>query len=685
MALTQATRTAQVTSPLGRDVLVLQRMTGFEEISRPFEYELELLSENQELSLPALLGQPVTVALELSSGRHRHFNGIVAACSQVGTESERYAAYRATLRPWLWLLTRTADCRIFQEMTVPDIIKQVFRDRGFTDFEEALTGDYRTWEYCVQYRETDFNFVSRLMEQEGIYYYFTHEDGRHQLVLADAYSCHDPVPGYESIPYYPPGSEDGRHTEHIDDWGVTQEVQPGVYALKDFDFKRPSTGLLTSSSVSREHAHASFEVYDYPGEYVERSNGEAYARLRLEELQARHEEARGGGSVRALGAGVLFRLTDYPRDSQNREYLVLSVSHHLQAEEFESQGAGGRADYSCEFSAIEARQPFRAPRLTPKPVVQGPQTATVVGKAGEEIWTDEYGRVKVKFHWDRSDEQNENASCWIRVAQVWAGKRWGGINIPRIGQEVIVEFLEGDPDRPIITGRVYNGEQMPPYGLPAAAVISGMKSDSTKGGGGYNEYVLDDTKGNELIREHGQYDKDSTIEHDLREHVLNDRSRDVTRDETVAVGRDQVSTVGQDQSLEVGRDQDFSIGQNQTGTIGKDQLLDVGKDQKFSIGDNQSGTVGKDQSLEVGANQSEKIGADKSVSVAKNETVDVGKNLSITAGDQVVIKTGSASITMKKDGTIVIKGKDITINGSGAINVKASKNVVVKGQKVLEN
>jgi type VI secretion system secreted protein VgrG len=369
--------------------------------------------------------------------------------------------------------------------------------------------------------------------------------------------------------------------------------------------------------------------------------------------------------------------------------------------------------------------PCRPPRITAKPTVHGPQTAIVTGPAGEEIWTDKYGRVKVQFHWDREGQRDENSSCWVRVSHPWAGKNWGAVAVPRIGQEVIVEFLEGDPDQPIITGRVYNAEAMPPFGLPAAAVISGLKSNSTKGGGGYNEYVMDDTKGNELIREHGQYDKDSTIEHDLREHVLNSRFRDVTVDETIDIGHDQTYTIVNNQTGSVGVNKTLTVGANHTESIGSNMTITVASMLTETVGINYAETVGAAMELTVGALMTETVGAakiqtigaskvetiggSKSVKIDNNKsedvdggkTVTVGKDLgetisgnhtetvkkdyalsaktvTITAADMITIKTGRASIQMKKNGDIAIAGKNITIKGSGG-------NVVIKGQKILEN
>ncbi|HFJ9880379.1 TPA: type VI secretion system spike protein VgrG1b, partial [Pseudomonas aeruginosa] len=418
MALAQQTRLVQVDSPLGAEVLQLQRMEGREELGRPFAYELELISENPGLPLDGLLGKPASLALELHDGSRRHFHGIVAACSQ-GSGNGQFASYQVTLRPWLWLLTRTSDCRIFQNQKVPDIIKQVFRDLGFSDFEDALSRSYREWEYCVQYRETSFDFVSRLMEQEGIYYWFRHEQSRHILVLSDAYGAHQSPPNYASVPYYPPTLEQ-RERDHFYDWHMAREVQSGSLSLNDYDFQRPGARLEVRSNIARSHAAVDYPLYDYPGEYVQSQDGEQYARTRIEALQARYERVRLRGRARGLGSGHLFKLSGYPREDQNREYLVVGAEYRVVQELYETGGGGVGAQFESELDCIDAGQAYRPLPTTPLPIVRGPQTAVVVGPKGEEIWTDQYGRVKVHFHWDRHDQSNENSSCWMRVSQAWA-------------------------------------------------------------------------------------------------------------------------------------------------------------------------------------------------------------------------------------------------------------------------
>ncbi len=726
-------RTIEVHTPLGDDALRLRSMTTREELGRPFEYELELISEEPSIDFAALLGQEVTVAMVLPDGEERYFSGIVAEFSQAGMTG-RYHAYRAQLRPWLWLLTRTADCRIYQEMSVPEIVKEIFRDNGFSDFEECLGGSYEPREYCVQYRETDFDFVSRLLEAEGIYYFFRHEDGKHTLVLSDGYSSHEVFPGYESVPFFP-ASDVLRERDHISKWLLRQRVQPGTVALSAYDFEKPRANLLVSSLLDRQHLHGDAEVFDYPGHYLETSLGDFRARTRIEEIQSRHERVNGSGDVRGLQVGYLFELENHARDDQNREYLVVSERTRASAQGYESEGGGEeKLSFECHFEALDSQQVFRPSRITPSALIRGPQTATVVGKSGEEIWTDEHGRVKVQFHWDRYGERDENASCWVRVSSAWAGQGWGAIQIPRIGQEVIVDFLEGDPDRPIITGRVYNGNNKPPYELPANSTQSGVKSRSTKGGGtdNFNEIRFEDKKGSEEIYIHAEknhrqvtedsrnesvgvdrslsvgHDKSETIDHDKTITVGNDHSETITNNKTLKVGVNHDETIGANMTLNVGGSQTETIGASRTETVGAAMALTVGTAMAVTVGAAMNTTVGAAMAVEVGAVLDETIGLSASQSVGKNKSVEVGKDLLLTIGknleakagedgtqeiakklivkakkitieaeDEIDLKAGKATITLKKNGDITIKGKKLNIRGSGP--------VIIKGSKIQEN
>jgi type VI secretion system secreted protein VgrG len=493
MALTQANRFIGLETPLGADVLAVRNASCTEEISRLFQLELDIVSTEGTVTFEDIIGESVTLRVNAGKDQKRYFNGIVSRFVQTKNDG-RYAHYRATVVPWLWLLTRTSDCRIFQKKSIPDIIEEVFKGHGLDAYKLSLSGSYEPWDFCVQYRETDFNFVSRLMEQEGIYYFFEHKDGKHTLVLADSPSAHETYSGYETVIYRPPTDNQPPDRECVTDWVVEKELKPGAYALNDFYFKTPKASLRAKASIDREHAAAAYEVYDYPGEYEEHGDAERYAKTRIEELQSTYETLHAQATARGLCPGYLFTLQDHPRQDQNREYLITSVSCQMDAGEFESSGSSADEHFSCSFTCSDSQTPFRPARTTPKPLVQGPQTAIVVGPAGETIHTDEFGRIKVQFHWDRYAKGDDNASCWIRVSQNWGGKNWGGMFIPHVGQEVIVSFEEGDPDRPIITGRVYNPDQMPPLELPANKTKSIIRDHST------NEIIMEGKAGEEYIQ-----------------------------------------------------------------------------------------------------------------------------------------------------------------------------------------
>lgn len=573
MAITQKNREAAIGTPLGEDVLLLVSMSGTEQLSRPFEFQLELASEEHHIKSSDIIAQNVTIRLDLPQDQFRYFNGYISRFTQT-LGSLELARYRATVVPWLWFLTQTADCRIFQKKKVPDIIKQVFNDLGFTDIEDALTGSYREWEYCVQYRETDFNFVSRLMEQEGIYYFFKHENGKHTLVLADSASAHQPYLDHDQIKFRPADLR-ASDEKYISDWIVETRIQPGLYTLNDFDFKNTHKDLQARAKVTRKHAAADFDIFDYPGEYVESSDGEEYARKRIEELQAQYEVITATSDVRGICTGCTFTLIDHPRNDWNTEYLITSANYNIHSDLLQ---ASSETAYSCSFNAIDTTQQFRAPRITPKPTIPGPQTAIVVGPSGEEIWTDEFGRVKVQFHWDRYSEADENSSCWIRVSQAWAGKKWGAIYIPRIGQEVIVEFLEGDPDQPIITGRIYNGQAMPPYTLPDEKTKSTLKSNSSKYGGGFNEIRFEDKMDKEQIFIHAQKDEDVRVKNDCKEYIGNERHLIVKSDQFEQVDGDKHLTVKGDQNEKINGTVSVDAGMDYQHKVGMKHALEAGMD-----------------------------------------------------------------------------------------------------------
>ncbi len=538
MSTTQTHREIQVASVLGADVLLFRRMQAREGLSQLSEYQLELFSERADLNIDDLLATQMSIAVDLPTGGSRYFSGHVSQFAFTGRQG-RYATYTAVLRPWLWFLSLASDCRIFQALSVPQILKQVFAPYSIADVDTSgLSASYAELTYCVQYRESDLNFVSRLMEQEGIYYYFKSAAGRHTLVLVDAYGAHSPAPGYAQMPYRPGASE------AIHDWCMSGEVQPGGYTLQDFDFEKPTANLLAKSVLAGNYPQSRHECYDYPGKYTERKNGESYARTLIESLHTGAQRATGVTHARGLFPGALMTLTEHPRSEQNAHYLLLEARYELSSDTYEPAPPDNPAPVmKCTFVALSRQQPFRAPYLSRKPLMHGPQTAIVVGKQGEEIWTDKYGRIKVQFHWDREGKGDENSSCWVRVAQGWAGKRWGSLHIPRIGQEVVVSFLDGDPDQPLVTGSVYNAESLPPYALPENATRSTLKTHSSKGGGGYNELRFEDKKGSEQVFLHAQKNFDQRVLKDALDWVGGDRHSRIDQDLREKVGGDRHSSV----------------------------------------------------------------------------------------------------------------------------------------------
>jgi type VI secretion system secreted protein VgrG len=680
MVGTQKNRKIQVFTSLAEDTLLFYRMHGREGLSEPFEYSVELVSEQRSIDPEKLLGEPLTIRLQLEDGNWRHFHGFVSRFGQ-HVDLNRFARYHATVRPWLWFLTRTSNCRIFQNQSVPEIIKQVFQDHGFNDFKEKLSGSYATREYCVQYRETDFNFISRLMEDEGIYYYFTHEKDKHYLVLADSGSAHDPFPGYDNIPYHvDTAPTDRTRKDHIHAWTFAREVQPGACEFTDYDFKKPKANLAVKSILKNSHSHAEYELFDYhPGRYMETGIGDNLVRQRIEEHHTRFERGEGKGNARGLAVGCRFKLQEFPRQDQNRDYLVISANYHLLLDEYASGPTIGEEQlFDCSFTVQDNKRPYRAPRSTLKPFVHGAQTAVVTGPAGEEIHTDKYGRVKVQFHWDRYGNKDHESSCWIRVSQPWAGKNWGIIAIPRIGQEVIVDFLEGDPDQPIIIGNVYNADVMPPYPLPGGAVISGMKSNTHKGQG-YNEMSMDDTAGNEKITIHGQYDMNTTVRHDQTNTIMNHRTTTVQNGNdtlTVATGTRTVTVKGDSTHI-------VQAGSRVVQVTAADyiataaQMVNLhGKGKGVGITGDVEGVVITGNGKGVGI-----TGNDNGVGITGNAKgvtiVGNGQGVGITGNDNGVGIKGEA-----KGVFIEGNGEGVTIVGTPAIYCEGKSDLIVKSPKV---
>jgi type VI secretion system secreted protein VgrG len=645
MAYTQENHLISIKTPLGANTLLLQDFHGAEGISQLFHFSADLFSENHSISLSEIIGKKVTIEMELPKKGKRYWNGYVSRFAYAGRDT-RFTRYQIQVVPWLWFLTRTADCQIFQQKTIPEIIKKVFQDHGFQDFTDRTQATYVQREYVVQYRETAFNFVSRLMEEYGIFYFFEHDENSHKLIFADKPQASKNCPVQYKVRFNFSVGVESEDEDFVTGWDAQQELRPGKYALTDYNFQTPNTSLMANvQTVAEVGGNAKYEIYDYPGIYTSKSEGDTVTKLRMEEEEVLHQVIAGSGSCRTFAAGYKFHVDEHARQDMNGDYLLTEVTHAASVgETYTSADRGSHESYSNNFTCMPFAVPFRPQRLTPKPVIQGPQTAVVVGPDGEEIYPDKYGRVKVQFFWDRLGKKNESSSCWVRVSQPWAGKNWGAINIPRIGQEVIVEFLEGDPDRPIITGRVYNDEQMPPYTLPDNMTRTTFLTRSSKGGGSsnFNELRFEDKKGDEQIFMNAEKDMDLRVEHDSREFVGNDRSLIVQNDQKEKIGGEQDIQIANDQNEKVGGDASLNVTGNQNVQVGQTMSLQVGQNLQEKSGQNYAHEAGMEIHLKAGMNVVIEAGLELTI-MASGNFINIGPAGVAISGTLVLINSGGAA------------------------------------------
>lgn len=614
-------RLVDVVTPLG-DAMWFRQMSGTEALSELFEYDVTFHSKKSGLSAKAMLGKDVTLKIETNSKGVRHFNGLCTRFASGGREGE-HMTYTAKLRPWLWIASRASDCKIFQRKTVPQIIDEVLEPYGKP--KNKLTKAYRQWEYCVQYQETDLNFVMRLMEHEGIYFYFEHRAGVHEMVLVDDMNTHLKLPEKPIIKYHGIAASGEVAEEHFNSWDVREEIDSGNYASDDYDFQHPRMDLKTKQGSPKGHVHDHHERYMWPGGYIVHSDGDRYAGVRLESLQSEYERAQGHTTVRTMAPGYLFTLERCPRADQNRQYLAVAATYFFRDNARMSSGSGdGDATWGITVTSQPTALPYRPQQLTPKPRTNGPQTALVVGPSGDEIHTEKYGRVKVQFQWDRVGTKNENSSCFIRVGTPLAGGKWGMIQIPRIGQEVIVDFLCGDPDQPIIIGSVYNEAQPVPYELPKYQATSTWKSHSTPNGTtkDYNELRFDDRSGKEQVFLHAQRRMDLRVKRNKYETVQGSSS--------TLVGGDEYHTVGGG----------FNFHVKGKGYYKYDGALDV-----FAAGNIQIAT---DSDIRMGA-----------VRIEAN-----ARRIVLDGGSEIVLRVGGNMVRIDASGVTIV-GTITRINSGG--------------------
>ena len=654
-------RDTSVTGPFPKGVLLLETLKGREALGLPYVFELGLLSEEPNLDPDDVLGRPLAVGLTLNTGEERFFHGIVTEFCKTGT-SRMHMRYGATLRPMLSQFDHTFDCRVFNEpaQNALGIVTAVLSKRGLTAVDSGSIEDHawRAREFCVQYRESDLHFVQRLLEEEGIYYFFRHEQSKHTLVLADSITGHEAKDGYEAVLYTPKERQAIGAEEHF--WGlkVRRALYPGRHTvLSGYDptEMRPKQlrfGRATSEDLVTGYP---FEHYDYPGGLFDPEEAQQEADLRTQAGCVEHGIVEVEGNTVGLGAGDLVTLRPgldgvdslpfWDEKDFGKQYLIVGASYEISIDQYETGDVVGADEpYRAQYQLLDSHTQFRPQRRTSKPRMGGPQTAVVVGPTGEEMWTDKFGRVMVQFDWDRLGERNEKSSCWMRVAEMWAGPGWGGMQLPRIGQEVLVRFLDGDPDRPIIAGRLYNKDNMPPYELPANMTQSGIKSRSSKGGAAsnFNEIRFEDLKGKEELHLQAEKDMTTLVKRDQTLQVGVNRSIVVGNDETNLVENDRELTVDANDSVVVGGTHDKTVSGAVTQVYANDHSRKVEGEQELFEEKN------KDEHVVL----AHKLTTDKKFRLNQEATSMTFKNTNVTVDSAGVITmmAGGATVCIDKTG-----------------------------------
>jgi type VI secretion system secreted protein VgrG len=658
---------AEFVSPLGKDALLFRRMHSRDELGRLPELNLELLRPTKSAPIQPkdLLGQNAGIRVLLDDGSFRYLNGVVTRFERGGVVG-RFDIYRLELRPWLWQLTLGADCRIFQDKTVVQILDQVLGEyASAARVEKKLTGSFRTRPYTVQYRESDFDFVSRLMEEEGIYYFFTHASERHTLVLCNGPTGHLPMPG-ASLVWAPVQTSNELREDIVTDWSRSHALRSLKYTHTDYAADAPTADLTGSAQRDAPYPKPNdLEVYDYPGGQedlamaantgAKQQEAKRTAQLRVDAFETGHSLAAGISPYRQLTIGTTFTFKDHPQD--NGGYLVTTILSEMEFAGYEANPDQLSTSYNCRFDAVPKAVAFQPERSIEPALVRGPQTATVVGPQGDEIFTDKYGRVKVQFHWDRLGKKDAKSSCWVRVSQPWAGKGFGFVALPRIGDEVVVEFLEGNPDRPLITGRVYNADNMPPWELPAQATVSGVRTRSSQQGGAdnFNELRFDDLKGSEYIWFQAEKNYHQLVKNDSFQTVKNDLWTDVEKNSAHHIGEQLSVEVGKVATVSIVKDTHLKIGGDLNLAI--TGALNLDTKQAVAFKGEQAIALGAGKGLDIVAGAAMNLSATSAVSIT-------GKGVVIDGGTQLCIMAGGAFITLDSGG-VTIQGSMVKINSGG--------------------
>jgi type VI secretion system secreted protein VgrG len=669
-------RKLRMKGPLPETQMFIKAARVDEGFSKLTEMTVDFMSPDKKLDLGKVVGKPITVKMMTGDDDSDDWREFVGTCIEgqfIGIH-EGYGYYSLEVRPWFWFLTRNRNNRIFQDLNAIDIIKQIYGEHGFADFtvQVSRTPDVRI--YTVQYNESDYDFICRLMEEEGIYFFSTVKDSIDHLMIVDDIGAHSPVVDAAEIKFYLREAEYRRTEDHVFEWRGAESVTSGKVTLNDWNFEKPKADIKTVKALPKgSHGHKNYEQYRYPGHYRETALGDIYARIEMEAHAAPFQLRTGVGNVRTLATGATFKLTEHFRDSENQDYLITSGLHMMQIEadqEDESQKVEedkndrikiphtikfdeeNKDAYRCTFTVLPKNTPFRNKRNMPWPRIPGILIAQVTGPAGEEIYTDKYGRIKVQFPWDREGKMDENTTCWVRVTTPWSGKNWGMIHIPRIGQEVVIQFEDGDPDRPICTGMLYNADTMPPYALPDNMTQSGIKTNSSKGGDGFNELMMEDKKGEELVRLQSE--------------------------------KDYVEIIKNNATITIGMEKQDPGDLTQTIYANKTETIKTG-DMTFTVETgNEFRHVETDQVQTINGNQSETVQGKVDVDIGRTQTNTTTGAVTIESKTSITLKVGSSSIVMDHSG-ITIKGIMVETNASGLATHKASGIMTIQAALVNIN
>ena len=648
---------------------------GSEAMSQPFSFSLDLACRAANLDLSRVVGQPGLLTLT-RAGQSRYVQGIVSQMEQ-RRRGSTYTHYDATLVPRAWRMEHRTDCRIYQNQTIRQVISSVLSDHSVENrFRCRGNQDPPEREYCVQYRESDWNYISRLLEEEGFFYFYEHTDSDHTLVISNDPQVHSEIPGESTVRFGNP-NQSSSSRERIMNMSYAEQMTSGRVAMQDYNFQLPAVDFSTEDEGEQD---TDLEVYDYPGVYDAPEKGSGLSQVRRERLEVLRRGGSGNSDCMRFIPGYTFTLDNHHNSDLNeQQYLVTSVQHSgATVGDLDEGRISDRCVYSNSFTYINAQTPYRPPRRTRQPRVMGSQTAMVVGPAGEEIHTNEHGQVKVQFHWDRIHQRDEQSSCWVRVAMPWAGQGFGAMFIPRIGHEVVVDFLEGDPDRPIVTGSVYHAQNVPPLNLPAEKTRSTIKSNSSPGGGGYNELRFEDKAGEEEVYTHAQKDQNEVVENcmttqvgvDQAISVGQDRTRDVERNEAISVGNDRVETVGNDDTITVSNDRRLRVKGNQT--------IQVDKDQDHTVRQDSNETVGQDKSTHVRGDYELKVYTDRKTTVANDHDEKVTGVKKVNVGTKLELRCGPCLVRLENNGRATVQATDIRMEATSKVDIRADTSIMLR-------